>query len=278
MGNFTELLIGDGVGDIHFNRFRIAFKPPTGISAATLAADLVNNFPRYLNSAYANVEVGDHDHEGKPTFHFHGYAYVLGYDLAKPHDDWVVREWVDRNIGFTAQTLKREFTTVDDVAVNAGMGVLTSTIVNSLPFGGIALGLLGPIGSAALFGRPAMQYNRMHFLAGRRSWRIGEGSLFGVPGGVFVFETVAVERFSSAIYDTADAVLGLESKIPDVWIALLNNFVNMKVLTVVPQKLKPFWKNDDRVDYLTLSFDGLGALVAEPEFKDAYRLYPTILP
>jgi hypothetical protein len=52
----------------------------------------------------------------------------------------------------------------------------------------------------------------------------------------------------------------------------------MKVLTVVPQKLKPFWKNDDRVDYLTLSFDGLGALVAEPEFQDAYRLYPTILP
>jgi len=273
MGNFTELLIGDGVGDIHFNRFRIAFKPPAGISAATLAGDLVNNFPRYLNSAYANVEVGDHDHEGKPTFHFHGYAYALGFDLAKPHDDWVVREWVDRNIGFTAQTLKREFGVAgEDFGTGFGAG-LGSLFVPGLPFLG-----LGGLGNAAVIGLSAVHYNRMHFLAGRRSWRIGEGSLFGVPGGVFVFETVAVERFSSAVYDTADAVLGLESKIPDVWIALLNNFVNMKVLTVVPQKLKPFWKNDDRVDYLTLSFDGFGALVAEPEFKDAYRLFPTILP
>jgi hypothetical protein len=72
-------------------------------------------------------------------------------------------------------------------------------------------------------------------------------------------------------------VIGLESKIPDVWIALLNNFVNKKGLTVVPQALKPRWKNKSRVDFLQLSFDNFYAMVAEPEYLDIYRLYPTIL-
>src|SRR5262249_17452142 len=94
MGDFSELLIYDGVGDIHLNRFRIAFEPPSGTTAAalgkaaaTLAADLIDNFPTYLESEYATVRFGERDHEGKPTLHFHGYAKVLGIDQAAVHDD-----------------------------------------------------------------------------------------------------------------------------------------------------------------------------------------------
>jgi hypothetical protein len=70
----------------------------------------------------------------------------------------------------------------------------------------------------------------------------------------------------------------LESKIPDIWIALLNNFVDKKGFTVVPQTLKPRWKNKNRVDYLQLSYGSLPDIVAEPEYWDVYRLYSTIMP
>jgi hypothetical protein len=270
MSDFTALPIDDGSGGIHFNRFRIAFQPPNGTSAATLAGDLINNFPTYFNSEFAKVEWGSRKHEGKPTLHFHGYAKVLGLDLAKPHDDWVVRHWVDGNIGFTAQTLKREFFVAGD---DLGTGVPTGAFLL-----GPLLPVVGLIGAVAATG-VAIHYNRMHFLAGRRSWRISDGAVFGLPGNVIVFETVALERFSATAYRTANAVIGLESRIPNVWIALLNNFVNKKGLTVVPQTLKPRWKSKNRVDYLQLSFGDLEdvrPIVAEPEVQNVLRLYPTI--
>ena len=272
MGDFTALTVETGVGDFHVNRFRIAFRPPARTSAATLASDLIHNFPGYLESEFATVKFGDHDHEGKRTLHFHGYAKVLGIDLAAPHSDWVVQEWVDRNVGFTAQTLKREFIDArEDVTAGAGAGLL----LNAIPGVGIALGPLFALGGG---GGGSVHYNRMHFLAGRRSWRIGEGTVFGLSGDVIVFETVAVERFSATAYSTADSVMGLESKIPDIWIALLNNFVNKKGLTVVPQTLKAKWRTKARVDFIQLKFDGFTAMFGEPEFWDVRKLYPTILP
>lgn len=279
MGDFTALPLSDGAGDIHLNRFRIAFQAPKGTSAATLAGDLIDNFPTYLNSEFAKVEFGSRKHEGKPTLHFHGYAKFLRLDLAKPHDDWVVRHWVDRNIGFTAQTLKREFFVAGD-DVGAGVGAAVGIgLLNVLPVVGVVGKVLGPVASL-VGGGAAVHYNRMHFLAGRRSWRISDGAVFGLSGNVIVFETVAVERFSATAYRTADAVIGLESRVPQVWIALLNNFVNKKGLTVAPQTLKPRWKSKNRVDYLQLSLGGiLGGIVsagAEPEFQDVYRLYPTV--
>ena len=267
MGDFTALTVDTGVGDIHFNRFRIAFQPRAGIPPATLASDLIDNFPTYFDSQFATVKFGDHNHEGKFTLHFHGYAKVLGVDLAAPHSDWVVREWVDRNVGFTAQTLKREFS---DAREDLETGVGPELILPLIPI----VGLLGTLA----IGGGAVHYNRMHFLAGRRSWRIGDGTVFGLSSDVNVLETVAVERFSAQAYNVGNSVIGLESKIPDIWIALLNNFVNKKGLTVVPQTLKPRWKNKNRVDYLQLSFSEMAEMIAEPEYWDVYRLYPTIIP
>jgi hypothetical protein len=278
-GRFHRLPIEDGSGDFRVNRFRIAFQPPNRTSAATLAGDLINNFPTYFNSEFAKVEWGSRKHEGKLTLHFHGYAKVLGLDLAKPHDDWVVRHWVDPNIGFTAQTLKREFFVAgDDIAAGVGAG-LGSLALNMIPVVGLVGQVLGPVGSVIAGGGATIHYNRMHFLAGRRSWRISDGAAFGLSSNVIVLETVALERFSAAVYRTADAVIGLESRVPNVWIALLNNFVNKKGLTVAPQTLKPRWKNKNRVDYLQLSFrEDDGPMLADPEFRDVLRLYRTVWP
>jgi hypothetical protein len=271
MGDFTALTLDTGVGDIHLNRFRIAFQRPAGIPQATLASDLIDHFPTYLNSQFATVKFGDRKHEGKPTLHFHGYAKVLGIDLGAPHSDWVVQEWVDRNVGFTAQTLKREFSDVrEDLEAGVGAGLL----VNFIPVVGP---ILGPVGSLLAGGGGAVHYNRMHFLAGRRSWRISEGRILGLSDGVIVLETVAVERLSAQAYSVGNSVMSLESRVPDIWIAFLNNFVNKKGLTVVPQTLQPRWKNKARVDYLQLSFRKLSQMLADPEYYDVYRLYPTIL-
>jgi hypothetical protein len=259
LGDFTELPVQTGVGEYHINRFRVAFAPPPSCSGAALASDLIDNFPSYLKSPFATVEFGSRKHQGKDTLRFHGYARLLGFDVGFIHFDWVAREWVNRAIGFTAQTLKREFF---EAGEDLGIGVPS-----------MAGGLVGEIAGAA-----GVHYNRMHFLAGRRSWRVGDGVLFGVSGNVLVLETVAVERFSATPFMVADAVIGLESKLPDVWAAMLCNFVDKRRLTSVRQPLKPRWKNKGRVDYMTRSFPDFGAMAADPEYQDIYRLYPTIIP
>src|SRR6266404_43108 len=108
MADFTELHVEDGVGDWHFNRFRIAFEPPKGRNLVILANSLIGFFPQFVTSEYATAEWGEHKHGDLRTVRLHGYGKVLGIDLAAPHTDWVAIVSVDPN-GFTVQTLKREF-------------------------------------------------------------------------------------------------------------------------------------------------------------------------
>jgi hypothetical protein len=274
MADFAALTIDSGVGNIHLNRFRIAFRPPAGvparIRAQTLASDLIDNFPAYFKSKFATVEFGNRSHQDKPTLKFHGYAKVAGIDLAEPHSDWVVRHWVDRNIGFTAQTLKREFFDAgeDGKVGGGGAGILLA-----------AWPMIGIVAAAAM-GGAAAHFNRLHFLAGRRSWRIGEGTVFDpdLKDDVIILETAAVERFSSRAYSTADSVIGLQDKVPDIWIAFLNNFVNKQGLPIFVQMLKPGWKRKNWVNYLQLSLESVAQLRASHEYGDIYKLYPTLDP
>jgi hypothetical protein len=249
--DFKSLPIDTGVGDYHFNRFRVAFKKPN-VSAATLAEDFSRNFPTYLNSPFAKVVWGDHTFESKPTLRFHGI--VKG--RSPPHSDWVVRQWYDPTVGFTAQTLKREFGDLVEDGVGGTAGFVVAGIVGSV------------IG---------VHDNRLHFLAGRRSWRVGEGPIFGIANGLFVLETIAVERFSARCYQVAGDAL--EDQIPNIWAANLNNFIKMKGLTRVPQPSRKLWKQRMDVDfYQQKNLKDLSALKADPEFIDAYPLFRTILP
>ena len=188
----------------------------------------------------------------------------LGIDLARPHTDWVVRHWFDPNVGFTAQTLKREFFQfTEDAAAASGGGIIGDKL-------GGPLG--GAVGAAA-----AVHYNRMHFLAGRRSWRLDNGTVFGLTGDLLVLETIAVERFSAEFFAIGDKLAGLEKSIPDIWITNLNQFLTLKNLDRVPQPAKARWKNKNGVDFIQIALDDLPALRADIEFVDAYRLYPTII-
>jgi len=261
MADFTELPVDEGVGDWHFNRFRMVFDPPRGTSAVTLANTLLANFPTYINSDYATAKWSDIKYDGRKTVHFHGYAKYIGIDVGAPHTDWVAIVLVDpRTQGFTVQTLKREFgDATEDIEAGVGGGVV----------GGIVGGLV------------AIHYNRMHFLAGRRAWRIDNGSVFGLSNSVMVLETVAVERFSAEAFRIADSVIGLEKRLPDVWLAFLNNFVRLNGLKPVDQALKPSWKKAFQAMYLVVSYDGMSGLAGDPEFlgvNGVGQLYPAIVP
>ena len=278
MADFTELSVYGGVGDYHFNRYRVVFKCPPAETKQSLAKDFVDNFPTYLTSQFATVARGDRNFGSRPTLHFHGFKMVPvpnpagkanspppTIDIAHPHTDWVVKIDENDNLGFTAQTLKREFIVVSEDGPT-GFGVLGIPGVSPL------IDLLAA-------GDP-MEVNRMHFLAGRRSWRLDDGKSFEVDGDVLVLETAAVERFSHKAYMRADSLLGLESAVPDIWIAMLNNFVAKRTLVRVPQRLRPGWKNKNGIDYYVKNFDDEAALTGDIEFAQQKRLglFKTLLP
>jgi len=266
MADFTELPVYNGVGGYHFNRYRVVFKCPPAETKQSLARDFVANFPTYLTSRYATVARGDRNFESRPTLHFHGFKEVVGLDIARPHTDWVVKIDENDNLGFTAQTLKREFRVLSEDGPTS--------------FAVAAAGIAGARLIDLIAGGDPTEVNRMHFLAGRRSWRLDDGKSFEVDGDVLVLETIAVERFSHKAYMRADAVLGLESAVPDIWIAMLNNFVAKRTLVRVPQRLRPGWKNKNGIDYYVKSFDDEASLTGDIEFAQQKRLglFKTILP
>src|SRR5258708_26127597 len=165
MADFTVLPVYGGVGDWHFNRYRAVFKRPP-ISKQLLAGDFVANFPQYLTSKYAKVMRTGRTYATMPTFHFHGYKMLpignpagafpapnlgtLDIDIAKPHSDWVVKIDDNDNLGFTAQTLKREFRDLSEDGPTKTAGIV-GFIVNPL--------LTAPWGED-----DPMEVNRMHFL------------------------------------------------------------------------------------------------------------------
>ena len=272
MADFTELPVYGGVGDWHFNRFRIAFEPPKSATKVTLYANLLAYFPTYINSDYATAKWGDVKYNGLKTVHFHGYAKYIGIDVGQPHTDWVAIVRLDPvAVGFTVQTLKREFLDVKEDGETTAAG-------GALVFVPVVGPMLGLAGGAILGGTAGTHYNRMHFLAGRRAWRIDNGSVFGLSNNVMVLETVAVERFSAEVFNIADSVLALEKRLPNVWLAFLNNFVNQMGLKPVDQALKPRWKKDSRAMHIELSLANQVGLMGDPEFLDAYKLYPHLLP
>jgi len=241
-----------------------------------------------VTSKYAEVRK-NRDFGSRPTIHFHGYKWMPNLimpgltphptgmeigpvedqvDIAKPHSDWVVKIDDNDHLGFTVQTLKREFwDSDDDTLVKAGTT--------------IASFLLPPrMATAALRLDDPVEINRMHFLAGRRSWRLHDGKNFEVDGGVLVLGTCAIERVSHRAYQLADRPLGLEAALIPVWTSMLKNFVKMKALVKFPQRLRPGWEREDHIYWYTKSFDSLEALTRDREFAQQKRmnLYKTLLP
>jgi hypothetical protein len=315
VSDFTALPVYDGVGVYHFNRYRVVFIRPRDKTKEALASDFVSGFPTYFTSPHANVVLHtDRKFNGVNTLEFHGILDKMGLDIARPHNDWVAKVWENVSRGFTAQTLKREFWVAGEDLAAAGGGVVGggATGAGAGSFFGLPGAIVGGVVGGGAGAGTAVHWNRMHFLAGRRSWLLDDASAFGITpkelnryfeyeehaGRNFisgdvdlcVLETAAVERFSSRFFQVGDLAMGLEDAIPPIWTANLANFVGMKGLMTInptsptlPLEGWNTWRwnpGDIRrgIYYYRDEFDTLEELKGNPEFVKAYRLYPTLLP
>ena len=281
MQDFVDLKVQFGVGDYHLNRYRVVFTGPPGKTSAMLAQEFVNGFPTFFSSPYANVERTSKRFGNSPTLKFHGFMRVLGIDLGHPHHDWVVQGWSDPNLGFTAQTLQRRFLDKDDgqASLAAGGGTVLGTVVAG-PAGGL-------IADAA--GGDVVGANLKPFLEGRRSWKLTEGTMFGLPQPLHVLETAAVERFSCRTYQASNIGGMTENKIPPIWIANLANFVDRPGFQVIPQPITSTaplpggaWTQgrSDKgfpVNYLRMNFTDLKSLMGSNQFHDTFYHHPNII-
>jgi len=302
MADFEELKVWGGVGDWHLNRYRIAFDYPAGITKEVLAADLIDRFPTYLGSDFATTEKSSRKFDGKDTLKFTGAMKVLwGYVNANfgVHHDWVYIAWADRKIGFTAQTLKRNFTELGDVLTGFGGGVAGSAVgTAAVPVPGVGSAAGGAVGIGV-----GVKENSKHFLAGRRSWRIDTLAAFRVDpkeynsppdsDNLLILETSAVERFSDRVYMAGDTVAGLEQRIPPIWISNLENFVNMNKARGLRPRTRLWgygrsgWDSSASqfptvgsgyVSFYRENFKDFSAMANDFEYLDVNRLFPSLTP
>lgn len=259
-GQFRFLPIeSEGSGDYRADRFRIYFRADqfAALNVATEVNELGRLFPQFFNgsgSEVAHVEGletniattfyrSDKPVNGEPTLQFSLDARVLFSFLDAPdlHDDWVGFIH-DNSSSFAVQTLKRNFTQANDVAFGAAAAIaLTSAgAAAGASVGGLVGAAAGanPIAGLAA-GAAAAILNRYHFLAGRRSWRIGalppiaSPLLPGSTARFYFLETAAVDRFSSWVIDMqailGDAALGdVDQLTADLWIVMARNFPRVR--------------------------------------------------
>ena len=291
MADFDAQPVWDGVGNFHLNRYRIAFAQPAGWDKKSLAADFVGHFKTYLDSPYATTELSSRTFNGKSTYKFWGALKLLRGRLEgnpDAHHDWVVLEWADPRKGQTAQTLCRNFFDSPDDAIAASGGAVPGAIA-----GGIPLGPLGSIEGATVGAVLAVEINRKHFLSGRRSWLLDDAAAFGQSqsdflgaprANILILETVAVERFAHIAFMAGDWIVGLEQRIPNIWISNLENFVMKRGLTPVPiitPQPADIWQKTPRDwvrYYSNNTLADFGAVAATKQFADMLPLYRTILP
>jgi hypothetical protein len=214
---------------------------PTGMN-------LVAMMPKFMDGQTASVQPDrTNGWRGHPSLMFRGVArvrpFAMVYPTPIPLPDWVpdaikeiampsiIRDWMMPDVhtdsvgltslkssAFTVQTLQRHFETRDDRIIrNAVKGMF---VLAALPVPALAalIALDGDRLSKPLADM-AVEVNQHHFLAGRRSFRMGTAAEFGEKGDHWVFETAAVERYSHTAFRlTTDIVMGgAHSSVVPVW-------------------------------------------------------------
>lgn len=199
----------DGVSDYHFNSFVAFFSAPRGFNPVRATQELLRDFPNVFSQGNRAVAVRTAcRNDGLPTVRF-------TFDAPGPniHDDWVSMQ--AGPVSFLARTLERRWYTLAEKALGP---------ISLLPGLGAPAGILGEI---------AVDINRRHFLAGRRSWRIGR---VGNTHDYYV-ETAAFERYSHLAYLGSSAIIDMRQAIIDVWTIMLSNVLRLNGLrrrNVVP--------------------------------------------
>lgn len=325
--DFSPLPLKDGVGPTHVNQFRIAFRlrPPVANASSALPAlvkDFYNQFPKYFNGSssgifapprsskdalkltprtnVATVKKGDRSYLGKDTLRFvvdqnmEWFTPPGGFGIPMPdfHSDWVGVIEERPGIGFAVQTLRRHFSEIGDLEAQAIE---------------IAARTADPTG---IVGSLIFDFNSFHFLAGRRSWRIGlvNENLPGwrlnketrdartgsettfVTDPVLYLETAAIERSSKGLYALLEydpgLVMDLRDYLVTIWVTLLNNYVGYRAYDR-DSRPPTHWQSDDGdklwekdtktwVWHRTGSFDTLSLATKTDWVQSVIKLHPAL--
>lgn len=300
MTTFSELPAARGVGPVHVNRFRTVIQPRPGLAMPS-GEDLAANMPNFMDRDSASVAIDPgHLWAGRPTLMFRGVARVRPFAVPIPAFPSVgalpqligvspersvpvppvLRNWMLPDINtdtvglaakpgrhaFTVLTLRRNYRTSDDHTVEL---LTRSAIISAVPVSALAQ-LIPPVRRKVLdpFVDLAVLVNQHHFLAGRRSFRMGTAKEYGLPGDHWVFETAAVERYSLDAYQVAtDQVMGgAPLAVTPVWMqmgARLAAFYGRQVGPTIQDVAKP---------------PSLAAAVQHPLYRSIAALHADLLP
>lgn len=241
-GTFTELLVTDGVGDYHINHF-IGYGAYQQLKnpqerLAWLNKEFYRRFVEVFSPNEATAEKGKYSFKGKDTIEFKigndlwtlvkGLASGDVGPLAKKlaglaHSDWVSIEMSDDGVSFYASTLKRKWMwDIEKLAL-----------------------------SKSEDWRNPIEVNQHHFLAGRRSFKIG----YSEELTRLYVETVAFERSSLCEYNVVEKNTGvLRKEITNIWTNLIENVENsfgkwISPSKLVNQKVRQGYQTEGNVDY-----------------------------
>ncbi|MEL6944839.1 MAG: hypothetical protein AAFO82_19450, partial [Bacteroidota bacterium] len=207
--DFVELTIQDGTDEIHLNHFIAYFEYPLEDESIRFTSDFLKHFTKIFNPqniATASFE-SEHKYKGNDTIRFKlgGEGSTATDKMAGfCHSDWISIELTDDKKTFFARTLKREFNDVqEDYCMRFAFPLLESVV----------------------------ELNKQHFLAGRRSWKVG----FDEEMGKYYVETTAMERYSHAIHEILEDVGDFPNQVRKIWKQLILNFLeyfDVDILTV----------------------------------------------
>jgi hypothetical protein len=125
-----------------------------------------------------------------------------------------------------------------------------------------------------------IRVNQHHFLAGRRSWRLGYDSGLKCP----YVETAAFERSSLCEYSGAERIGLFRESIIEIWTSLLTNvrkdFTSIKWISpesLLDQSVRAGYETVDDVDYRTASFETAEEALDEQWFAKIFTRHPGLL-
>jgi hypothetical protein len=247
-------------GPYHVNHFICYFKVKgasyTDVQGKQTAAILTYHFLRNFCFIFSEQNIARAQYGPRGLNVFNGsktVEFTIGSNVGTAehraigfiHPDWVamsstpavsIQDLDDINVkelsSFHGDTLRRYWDTVIEkklYAVLGGTMTLTSTdtfVLSLLPSPFDKILTYMKVATDYDKARGLLEFNKFHFLAGTRSWRVA----YDTNRKEFFVETVTIERFSCWPYEMAEKQHSTRDDILNLWDNLLNNFIKTKVI------------------------------------------------
>ena len=242
-GEFTEKNVYEGVGNFHVNHFIGYFTTTKNLYIPSSKDILIFNREFFNNFGFifsvknvSDASLSKHTYKNKKTVcfklggninklvNYSEYFNIPYFNIDKLggifHEDWVSFEMADNQLSFYGSTLKRKWVEKLELKLFSQVAELTK-----------AVGLIDDnYSSVSKFITNFIEVNQHHFLAGRRSWRVG----YDEDLNHLYVETLAFERSSLCEYSMLEKTGKLRETILDLWINLILNYVGVHKFMLYP--------------------------------------------